>query len=195
MTADTPYNESTLQELFRNDPEQALEILFREHYADICRAVIRIIPKPEIAEDIAQEVFFELWRKRDSLQVTTSFSAYLRRAARNKSLNYLRDHKVDPEGEDFLPELRERQSDAEKELELQDLQACIDRAIDQLPERCRLVFNLSRFEDMSYQEIADQLGISIKTVENQISKALRLLRESLGPYLSWFVGFITFILT
>ena len=68
-----------------------------------------------------------------------------------------------------------------------DLQVEIDQAIDSLPEKCRLVFVLSRFEDMTYQEIADQLGISIKTVENQISKALKSLRSALSPYLSVFV--------
>lgn len=154
---------------------------------------MRIIPDPGIAEDIAQDVFYELWRKRDVLNVNSSFGAYLRRAARNKSLNYIRDRKIKPESEDKIPHRSEGQTDANRKLEVQDLQNSIDRAVGDLPDRCREVFSLSRFEDMSYQEIADKLGISIKTVENQISKALRLLREALGPHLSWFVGFITFI--
>lgn len=193
MATDHTHTEASLQELFRKAPDQAIEILFRNHYAEICRAVIRVIPDAAIAEDIAQEVFFELWRKRLSLNITSSFGAYLRKAARNRSLNYLRDHKVVPQGEEKLPLSDGTFTDSNQELELQDLQQSIDRAINQLPDRCRLVFSLSRFEDMSYQEIAHHLDISVKTVENQISKALRLLREALGPYLSWFVGFITFI--
>ena len=195
MSTKHSHTDESLLELFRNQPEQAIEILFREYYPDVCRAVMRIIPDAAIAEDIAQDVFFELWRKRNILNINASFGAYLRRAARNKSLNYIRDRKINPEGEDQLPHRSEAQTDANRKLEVQDLQNSIDQAINDLPERCRQIFSLSRYEDLSYQEIADQLGISIKTVENQISKALRLLREALGPHLSWFVGFITFIFT
>lgn len=193
MSTENPHNDASLQKLFQSSPEQAIEVLFREYYTEVCRAVIRIIPDPVIAEDIAQEVFFELWRKREVLNITSSFGAYLRRAARNRSLNYIRDRKINPEPEEKLPQASGFQADANQKLEAQDLQKVIDQVIENLPERCRLVFSLSRFEDMSYQEIADHLGISIKTVENQISKALRLLREALGSHLSWFVGFITFI--
>lgn len=193
MSTEHSHTDASLIRLFRTRPEQAIEILFREYYPDVCRSVLRIIPDPGIAEDIAQDVFFDLWRKREKLNINSSFSAYLRRAARNKSLNYIRDRKINPEGEDQLPQSGAIQTDANRKLEIQDLQRSIDQAINELPERCRQIFSLSRFEEMSYQEIADQLGISIKTVENQISKALRLLREALGPHLSWFVGFITFI--
>ncbi len=193
MSNEHSHTDASLIRLFRTRPEQAIEILFREYYPDVCRSVMRIIPDPGIAEDIAQDVFFDLWRKRESLNVNSSFGAYLRRAARNKSLNYIRDRKITPEGEEKLPHREENQSDANRKLEIQDLQRSIDQAVNELPDRCRQIFSLSRFEDMSYQEIADQLDISIKTVENQISKALRLLREALGPHLSWFVGFITFI--
>lgn len=187
------HSEDELRKLFRQAPEEAMEVLFREHYPSICRTILRIVPDPGIAEDIAQEVFFELWRKRDKIEVNTSFGAYLRRAARNRSLNYLRDQKVPLAGEDQLPILENAQPDADQKIAARDLQAVIDRAVDELPARCRLVFTLSRFEDMTYQQIADELDISIKTVENQISKALRLLREAIGPYLSLFVGFLTFI--
>ncbi|MEZ4989888.1 MAG: RNA polymerase sigma-70 factor [Saprospiraceae bacterium] len=193
MSNSDPNKEDNLQKLFRRAPEEAIEVLFREYYPSVCRVILHIIPDPGIAEDIAQDVFFELWRKRDRINVTTSFGAYLRRSARNRSLNYIRDHKINPSGEDQLPPLADQQPNADQCIDIQDLQTQIDRAIDQLPERCRLVFTLSRFEDMSYQQIADELHISIKTVENQISKALRLLRESLGPYLSLFVGFLTII--
>lgn len=193
MSTEHSHNDASLLELFRTQPEQAIERIFREYYTDVCRAVLRIIPDPGIAEDIAQDVFYDLWRKRDRLDVKTSVGAYLRRAARNKSLNYIRDQKIKPEGEEKLPHREEQQPDANRKLEIKDLQSSIDRAVNDLPERCRQIFSLSRFEDMSYQEIADQLGISVKTVENQISKALRLLRDALGPHLSWFVGFITII--
>ena len=163
----------------QKDDEQAMDILFRRHYAFICRAVYRVLNDNNLAEDIAQEVFFGLWKKRENLNISTSVQAYLKRAAINKSLNFIRDQKVKFDDEEKMPILTSNQSTTQQQLEAEDLQKLINESIDQLPEKCRLVFTLSRFEEMSYQEIADQLGISIKTVENQISKALKFLRKAL----------------
>ena len=165
--------------------EQAIDILFRRHYSFVCQAVYRILKDGNTAEDIAQEVFFGLWKKRETLNITLSVKAYLKRTAVNKSLNFIRDQKIKfDDKEEQLPILTSNQSTTQQELEAEDLQKKIDEAIDSLPEKCRLVFTLSRFEEMTYQEIADHLGISIKTVENQISKALRVLRVQLGQFLS-----------
>lgn len=159
-----------------------MSILFRQYFPVLCRVVFRIIPVQQTAEDLAQEVFYELWRKRDRIVFTTSVAAYLKRAALHKSLNYVRDQKHHLLDTPLRPVASQHPS-VPQQLEADELQKYIDRAIDQLPERCRLIFVLSRFEDMSYQEIADKLGISRKTVENQVGKALRLLREQLEPLL------------
>lgn len=107
--------------------------------------------------------------------------AYLKRAAVNRTLNFIRDNKITFEGEEELPILKGKITGASAKMEADELQEMINRAIDGLPERCRMIFLLSRFEDMSYNEIAQKLDISVKTVENQISKALKILREVLGP--------------
>ena len=165
--------------------DQAIDILFRRHYSFVCQAVYRILKDGNTAEDIAQEVFFGLWKKRETLNITISVKAYLKRAAVNKSLNFIRDQKIKfDDKEEQLPILSSNQSTTQQELEAEDLQKKIDEAIDSLPEKCRLVFTLSRFEEMSYKEIAEHLDISIKTVENQISKALKVLRTELGSFLS-----------
>lgn len=169
--------------LLRTDSEKALEVLFSTYYAYVCKAVYKILPDPTIAEDIAQEVFMEVWRRRASFTINQSLKAYLRRAAVNRSLNYIRDNKIKFEEEDKAENVQVQQPLAQVRIEADELQQLIDESIDQLPERCRLVFVLSRFEDMTYKEIGDQLGISVKTVENQISKALAMLRKNLGPYL------------
>jgi len=163
----------------QNGDESAMDVLFRRHYSSICRAVYRILKDSNLAEDIAQEVFLGLWKKREQLNITTSVPAYLKRTAVNKSLNFIRDQKVKFDDEEKMPVLSNNESTTQEHLEADDLQKLINDSIDLLPKKCKLVFTLSRFEEMSYQEIADKLDISIKTVENQISKALKFLRKTL----------------
>ena len=176
-------SDKDLAALFEKNSEQAMEVLFRRHYTYLCQAVFRVILDEHLAEDLVQEVFFELWKKHRRLSITTSYGAYLRRAAINKTLNYIRDHRrVKFDNQEDLP-LAASLTDAVQQLEKAELQELIDQAIDRLPERCRVIFVLSRFEDLTYREIAANLGISEKTVENQIAKALRWLRQALEPYL------------
>ena len=173
---------NTDQELItslQNGDESAMDLLFRRHYKSICRSVYRILKDNNLAEDIAQEVFLGLWKKRDKLKITTSVQAYLKRTAVNKSLNFIRDQKIKFDDEEKMPVQYNNQSTSQQKLEADDLQNLINDSIDLLPEKCRLVFTLSRFEEMTYQEIANELNISIKTVENQISKALKFLRKAL----------------
>jgi RNA polymerase sigma-70 factor (ECF subfamily) len=177
------YTDIEIKQRLQRDPDQAIELLFRDYFPYLCTVIFKFIPDGQVAEDLAQDLFFDLWRRRNKLRFTGSIKAYLRRSAINKSMNYLRDQKPEafsesPENETFSP-IQIDPSIADKELQEQ-----IDFAIDQLPERCRIIFVLSRFDDMTYKEIAGLLGISEKTVENQIVKALRLLRQALGPYLS-----------
>ncbi len=165
----------------------SVEQLFRLHYAYVCNIINRYVQDRVRTEDIAQDMFAELWSKRDQLTIHTSESAYLRRMAISRSLNYLRDtrkynwdeletavHKEKDTGH--------READIILNLELEELQARLERAIQELPEKCRIVFLLSRHDEMSYAEIAGQLQISIKTVENQIGKALKLLRVAVAEH-------------
>jgi RNA polymerase sigma-70 factor (ECF subfamily) len=165
------------------DGERAMELMFREYYVHLCQTITRILPDTRMAEDLAQEVFFEVWKKRSNLQVNTSLKAYLRRAAVNKTLNYIRDRKIRWDDEDKIPAIVETGTDAIQKMQEEEIQTAVDSAINALPERCRLVFSLSRFEEMTNQEIADQLGISVKTVENQMTKALKMLKLALAPIL------------
>jgi RNA polymerase sigma-19 factor, ECF subfamily len=183
VSTSTEQPDDKILALLKEDSEHAMELIFRQYYVFVCRAIIRIIPHGHAAEDLAQEVFHDLWKKRDSLTIKSSLRAYLRRAGVNKALNYIRDRKIKWDDEPELETLTSAVPDAGQNLEGQELKELIDRTIDGLPERCRLVFTLSRFEDMTYQEIATDLGISIKTVENQMSKALRILKEVLAPVL------------
>jgi RNA polymerase sigma-70 factor (ECF subfamily) len=178
----TEADEQILFLLGRND-EQALELMFREHYSFLCQAVVRIVQDPHTAEDLVQDVFLELWRKRQSLCINLSLKAYLRRAAINKTLNHLRSRRIQWEQEEAMADLQVSQESMAAQMDGMQLEKAVEHAIGQLPERCRLVFTLSRFEELSNAEIAARLEISVKTVENQMTKALRVLRSALGPYL------------
>lgn len=172
-----------LIELLKANDERAISLIFKEHYPFLCQAIIRVVKDPIVAEDLAQDVFHDLWKRRENLEISTSIKAYLRRAGINKTLNFIRDKKVKWDDEDKLPMMPANVTTAIQMLEGKELEKLINLTIDSLPERCRLVFTLSRFEDLSYQEIATALDISVKTVENQMSKALKVLRAALGPVL------------
>lgn len=168
-----------------NDPlqaEGAAEKLFKKFYSDVCYAVYRIIPDVARSEDIAQDVFMEIWRKKDTIEIKTSVKAYLKRAGVNKALNYIRANKVKFEDDDSYEMQNLSIRDHGGDIEAQDLQSIIDEAIESLPPKCRIVFSLSRFEELSYKEIAAKLDISVKTVENQIGKALKILRLAVESY-------------
>lgn len=162
--------------------EKAAEQLFKRFYSDVCYAVYRVIPDVARSEDIAQDVFMEIWRKRETIEIKTSVKAYLKRAGVNKALNYIRANKVKFEDDDSYEMQNLSIRDHGNEIEAQDLQSIVDKAIDSLPPKCRTVFSLSRFEELSYKEIAAKLDISVKTVENQIGKALKILRLAVENY-------------
>lgn len=180
----TEFTDHDLIKLLK-DPKQAergAELLFKKFYSHICYAVYRIIPDSAISEDIAQEVFMEVWRKRETIEIKSSVKAYLKRAGVNKALNHIRARKIRFDNDDELEMERISIADHSGDVELLDLQMIIDKAIDSLPERCRIVFSLSRFEELSYKEIAAKLDISVKTVENQIGKALKIMRSAVKGY-------------
>lgn len=177
------YNKDNILQHLTAGDEKAIDWLFREYYTSMCQSAYRILPDEHLVEDLVQDVFYEIWKKRKNLNINTSIAAYLRTATRNKALNYIRDQKIDFRNAPAKDELTSKNTPTIQNLMADDLQQEIDAAIDSLPERCRLIFVLSRYEEMKYQEIADQLDISIKTVEHQIGKALRDLREALGKYL------------
>lgn len=183
MALENEHSDEYILSLLPSNDSLAMELMFRKYFTYLCQAVMRVLNDGQIAEDLAQEVLFEVWRKRTGISVTTSLRAYLRRAAVNKTLNYIRDRKIKWDDEEKLASTASNATSVVLDLEGADLEHKIHAAIDQLPERCRLVFTLSRFEEMTQQQIATELGISIKTVENQMTKALKMLKAAIAPFL------------
>ena len=165
------------------DDKKAYEIIFKAHYQSVYLSALRITKDGNSAKDAAQEVFLELWKNRHKLNISASLKGYLCRGAVNRSLNSIksRNHHA---GQDLatIVEPTSKTSTPEQLTEANELSAEIQKAINSLPERCRQVFVLSRHEGKKYKEIAALLGISIKTVENQMLKALKVLRKAISSY-------------
>jgi RNA polymerase sigma-70 factor, ECF subfamily len=165
----------------------SFEELFRQQYGFVCQVVHRYIGDKSRVEDIAQELFSELWQKKDSIIIHTSIPAYLRRMAISRALNYIRDSKkynwdeLDATSESVQNSVTQAATVIQS-LEESELKRIIDKSIAGLPEKCRIVFLLSRNDELSYAEISRELNISMKTVENQIGKALKLLRLALAEH-------------
>ena len=136
-----------------------------------------------VAEEIVQDVMLELWRRREFLADESSPQAYLFQSTRNRSLNHIRHERVERMGEPFAAREQTIDAPAQSYLEEEEIQTALKRAVGLLPDRCREVFELSRIHNLKYAEIAQVLGISVKTVEAQMGKALRVLREELRPWL------------
>ena len=166
-----------IQSLLKTNPDQALKWLYDQYYSYVCMVIFKMINDGNKAEDIAQEVFLEVWKRRETLEINSSLKGYIRKIAVNKTLNFIRSNKMKFEEDDGLAHIEDAQPQIQKTLEAEDLQKKINQAIELLPEKCRVVFAMSRFEELSYREISEKLQISVKTVENQVSKALKLLRQ------------------
>ncbi len=180
----TPKEEERLLAALKQNDTGALKQIFEAVYPLVLHTILRVVNDQAVAEDLAQEVFIRFWDKRQDIQIQFALVPYLRKMALNQALGYLRSKKI--AFTDELP-LEQAAPTADKPDHLmlgEELHQQIELAIAALPERCRLVFRLSRFEGMSYQEIAGELEISVKTVENQMGKALRLLREKIYGYVN-----------
>jgi RNA polymerase sigma-70 factor, ECF subfamily len=162
----------------------AFEDLFQLHYKSLARASCRIVGDEDVAEDIVQDIFCKFWEKKDEIQITTSLKSYLYQSTINHSLNHIKKLKrSDKREEFFVSSHSSEENNAESQMALKEIQELVKTSIDLLPNACRTVFVLSRFQHLSYKEIASNLGISPKTVDNQMVKALKHLRKHLRVYI------------
>lgn len=163
--------------------EAGFEAIFRSHFRALHAYACTIIKDEAAAEDIVQNTFYKLWERRDQLQILQSVAAYLYRAVYHESLNYLKHAKVKKNHHDYVTARPQQQEGPAGHTALRELESRLETALRELPEQCRTIFQKSRFEELKYREIADQMGLSVKTVENQMGKALRLLRLKLADFL------------
>ncbi len=163
--------------------DAAFDTIFRTWYAPLVRVATYLLHEPAIAEEVVQDVMLEVWRRRDTLAFEQEPRRYLMRATRNRALNHVRHNQVAARAaaRDIADEAHAATAPAM--VVAAELDVAIAAAVATLPDRCRAVFELSRRHHMSYAQIADALEIAPKTVENQMGKALRLLRVALAAWL------------
>ena len=149
------------------------EIFFRRLYLPLGMYALRIVDDADVAEDMVQDAFLNTWERLEGGLEISNFKAFMYRSVRNECLSYLSSLK-EKVGEEFIPEA------GEEEIDTSFRDARIWKAIDELPEKCREIFLMSKRDGYSNEEIADELGISIKTVKNQMTKAFSRLREALN---------------
>jgi RNA polymerase sigma-70 factor (ECF subfamily) len=165
--------------------EQAFERVFTEWFGRLHAYAFSILKDDALAEEVVQSVFCRIWEKRGGLQVHTSLRAYLYGTVYHECVNWLRQEKNSKTHRSHV--LRSSSQTAAEtaagKTELGQLEKRLQQALDELPDQCRAIFQLSRFGELKYREIADQMGLSIKTVEAQMTKALKLLRKKLADFL------------
>lgn len=188
MSATALFSDEQLMQQMASGEERALELLFKKYYAALVRFSKDIVKDWSIAEDVVQEVFTKIWDKREQITITSQVKSYLYVSVKNHSLNHLRLHERTEWMNDSLEDdYRVAAPEAGVKMDQLTLEQQISKAIDALPPKCALIFKMSRFEEKSYREIAEALELSVKTVENQMGKALATLRVTLAPYTKGFL--------
>lgn len=179
-----PDEKQTITELLRGD-EATYERVYKQYFQALYAYAYSILGDDLQAEEIVQQLFLKLWEKKETLQIETSLQAYLYKAVYFASLNYIKHLKVRKEyQQQTVFQMQHTNGErADHQVDLKLLEARFRKALSELPEQCRTVFQLSRFDALKYREIAAQLGISEKTVENHMGKALRVLRGKLAEFL------------
>lgn len=186
-------DEKYLIEGIHSGDKQIFEEVYRDYYIPLCYYCLRYVETLEDSEEIVQDLFVKIWEKRTEIEINTSLKAYLYRSVQNYALNFLSKKKS--QNRYLMIHSRQISDDfgnERNELLEEELRVLLKRAILQLPEKRRRIFELSRFEGMKYSRIAEKLSISVKTVESQMTKALKYLRIVLKDYAP-IIGFIMLI--
>lgn len=177
---------SKMEGLFKKVVQEGDYVAFRElftrYYRSLCNYSMRVVTTREVAEEVVSDVFVKLWKNREQIEVHTSFEAYMYRAVRNQSLDYLKLKMHRVHERESLETIQWNLAYADhytpvEEVVFNEFYDRVETYINDLPRQCQLIFRMSREEGLRYREIADLLNISIKTVETQMGRALKTLRE------------------
>jgi len=164
---------------------EAFEEIFVNYYESLYGYAFSILNSETSAEETVSDVFYKLWLKKDKLKIDTSLPAYLYKSVYNKCIDNIRHNKTKQIFKrESLNQSTENTLNAVNDVNAKDFEKNLRNALLQLPEQCRTVFQLNRIEELTYNDIARRLGVSVKTVEAHVSKALRRLRVSMAEFLT-----------
>jgi RNA polymerase sigma-19 factor, ECF subfamily len=179
----TSSESNTVRSLPANN-EKEFEQLFKEHFKSLYSYAYTILKDEGMAEEIVQQVFYKVWERKLQPGIQISIKAYLYKAVYHESLNHIKHRKIRAQYQKHaMHHHKDRAESASKKVLLKEMEEKLREALNALPQQCRTIFQLSRFDGLKYHEIAQQLGISVKTVENQMGKALKQLRVKLIDFL------------
>ena len=169
-----------------------MEQIYHNYWETVLDSAYRRVRDEEVAQDITQEIFISLWENRERLTITGTLGAYLQGAVKYKVINYFKSAIVKDQYQEDLALLTADQIgvSAENSLMLKDLNKEIDDALEYLPEKMRLIFRMSRMQEKTIREISEELNLSAQTVKNQISAALKVLKERLSYILIFALLFL-----
>ncbi len=181
---DKPDNQQDkfLLALIKQGNKDAFNVLFRYYYSGLVVFAMRYLHAKEESEEMVQDIFLKLWSEREHLHIHTSLRDFLFTSAKNRCLDRIKRKKVEEKFENLSRQNPNEITNYDLFVE-QELRGLIKETMESLPAECRKVFVLSRIQNLKYKEIAKKLDISVKTVENQISKALKIFRNALKDYL------------
>jgi len=174
----------TATKLYLGANGQELDRVYLTHYAALHQYAYTMLNDAQQAEEMVHQVFLKILERNEGIAIHTSLKAYLYRSVNNECLNYIKHQRVKQSYQTYTMNTMNHQSETPaNKLQYRELEQRLHKAINDLPEQCRTVFQMSRFEELKYAEIAAELGIAVKTVENQMGKALKRLRLQLADYL------------
>jgi len=174
-------SDSEIIRRIRQGDKQEFEKLFRSSYVSLVRYAKTILKDHDTAEEIVQDLFFRLWQDRGQLTIESSLNGYLFRSVHNRSLHFIEHQKVvDRHAGEIAASADQTAEPVIEAIYYSELQSKVARVLERLPERCSVIFRMSRFEGLKYNEIAEKLSLSLKTVEANMGKALKEFRKALA---------------
>jgi RNA polymerase sigma-70 factor, ECF subfamily len=169
------------EELFhriKSNDAKALKILFERYYSSLCTFAYKFVKNVHLAEEVVSDVFFNIWIKKEKIEIKLNLKTYMYTAVRNQSLNYLKKNKIHLEDiETIVKENKISDLNADKFITYEELNNDIEALLQQLPEKRQIIFRMNRIDGLSYKEIAEILSISIHTVQNQMVAAVKFLSD------------------
>lgn len=169
----------------KNGDKASFDEVFRYYYSDLVNYCNRYVNDDDSAKEIVQDIFTKLWFKHEDININVSLKSYLYKAVRNHAINHLNYIRQRERFQQYIgfPSMSNQNTPLNK-LQEEDIKIRLDRTILTMPDKCREVFELKRFEGLKNKDIAEQLGISLKTVEKHIAKAISLLKDTLHDYVT-----------